>query len=519
MAKRSRSTRRLSSGVYALAKSADRQYKNARKVAAIKDAAAFMGADQNKALSNVAAIYSAATAAGRGKYSVGGTLRKIGGAMGKAALNAGMGYAMSRMGGSGLYTGQGAYVPDSNDFIQTSSKSDMDVVPNFSPEDDEGVVISRREYVSEIYAPPLQSGLETCVPFANYVYSLNPGLERTFPWLSQIAMNYDEYELVQCIFTFKSTTTESNTNSNGQVGTIIMATNYNAAAAQFYDKSTMMSYSGANSGKLTATIMHGVECDPSKLSGSPGEYVRSNPVIVGQDLKTYDHGTFQLAIANCAATYANVSLGELWVSYTIRLRKPKFFTNLGLGITQDLFLSAQGTESSTYPFGTDTTRYAAQQNNLGSKVTATGNAITITFPAYYRGYLQVDLMVTGTTTESILSRLAYNCYGIGNVSLVQDLYGPYRSASPDVADSPSAIVNASFGGDGGATATIHIFVDLATNGIDNQLYIYNSTASGTIYQGFIKISEYNSGFSYKSTNLGNSDAPVWVSPTKQIVSV
>jgi hypothetical protein len=102
------------------------------------------------------------------------------------------------LGGHGMYTGMGEYAPDTNSLI---SKSSMDVVPLFTPETDAGIQISRREYVSEIYGPPLVAGEPA--PFTIQTFAINPGLEKTFPWLSQLAQNYDEYELVQCIFTFK----------------------------------------------------------------------------------------------------------------------------------------------------------------------------------------------------------------------------------------------------------------------------------------------------------------------------
>ena len=57
----------------------------------------------------------------------------------------------------------------------------------------------------------------------------------------------------------------------------------------------MVTYYGSNSSKTTDNFVHGIECDPGKLSGSPGSYVRTNPILNGEDLKTYDHGNFQVA--------------------------------------------------------------------------------------------------------------------------------------------------------------------------------------------------------------------------------
>jgi hypothetical protein len=392
----------------------------------------------------------------------------------------------------------------------------MGVVPQFASQSEEHVVISRREYVSEIFGPPLGTGQA----FTLQSFPINPGLERTFPWLSQIAQNYDEYEIHQLVFTFKSTTTESTSATNGQVGMVILCTNYNAAAANFQDKAEMQQYSGVASARLTESCQHFVECDPTKNSGSIGEYIRANPVIESQDLKTYDHGKFQIAVANAANEYANVSLGELWVSYTVLLRKPKFFVALGLGITKDIFVS-NGNETIAAPFGSvltttglivPTTLLLGQQNNLGSLLqNSAGNKITITFPASYRGYLKVLFTIDGTgltTSNSVDATVT------GNVATIKDIYGSSLASSVND-DSPqigtyscSALQMIYF---------LHVKCSIATGGLNNTLTIPSGLTSGTITQSYCEISEYNSGFSYRAANKGPSDAPILVSITGQIV--
>ena len=341
--KRSYSKGKLPYGIYQVAKSAARASQYAERVKRVQEAAAIMGEAAGVAGSNLSIRREAAKTYGKGMYTGAGKYglrRSIGGFL-KKNHTAQMLYdkALGSMSGGGMYTGAGEYEgPDSNDLL--SSKSTMDVVPLFNAAaPDDAVYYSRREYVSEIYGPPLIPATTNAEPFVLQAFNINPGLEKTFPWLSQIAANFEEYELEQLCFTFKSTTTESGNQTNGQVGTIIMATNYNAAAANFTEKFTMMQYAHAVSGRLTESLQAFVECDPEKLSGSRGEYVRTNPVISNQDLKTYDHGKFQIAIANCTSNLSNQSLGELWVSYTIKLRKPKFYTGRGLSISKDIFLS------------------------------------------------------------------------------------------------------------------------------------------------------------------------------------
>lgn len=456
--------------------------------------------------------------------------------------------------GSGLYTGAGEYVPAGNDLIvdgpagapsagpSGSSKSSQHIVPVFSKESDNGVIISRREYVSEIYAPAAN------VAFQLQSFPINPGLEGTFPWLSQLACNYDEFEMLQLIFTFKSTTTESNNSSNGQVGTVIMATNYNAAAPSFTDKVTMMQYAFANSGRLTESLIHGVECDPEKLSGSPGSYIRNNPVVSGQDLKTYDHGKFQIAVANCASAYANTSIGELWVSYTIRLRKPKFYSALGLNISKDIFVS-NGNESPSGLFGQSTAQTFAtaltpstllfgQQNNIGCKLAtyttgATNCSIVLTFPAAYKGNVRVSIAIgrpcISAVTQSSFTTAVWSDFSVGavsgqlfktygNVAPIADLYGSagyneqlFDAPVPSIAsgDGPTLAGQIYFG----QCLIAHLAVNIATGNTNNQVeFVLTSALTGAavIPQTYLEVAEYNAGFSYASTGLGASSAPVFV---------
>jgi hypothetical protein len=120
-----------------------------------------------------------------------------------------------------------------------------------------------------------------------------------------------------------------------------MATQYNADDTPFSSKQDMMEYDLAMSGKVSGNMLHGVECDPAQLSGSPGKYTRAGPVQQGEDIKTYDHGVLNIATSNTPAQFNNTSLGELWVSYTVQLRKPKFYVARGLAVQRDCVLGSQ----------------------------------------------------------------------------------------------------------------------------------------------------------------------------------
>lgn len=411
------------------------------------------------------------------KFGVGDELEKIGGLAGDKLTDL--------IHGRGLYTGRGEYEKtNTNELMASSSLSS----PQFLsvPDESGSLIVKHREYIGDIFAP----AAATVSDFTVQAFPINPGLEQTFPWLSQIAQNYEEYELVQCVFEFVSTVQDINS-SNGQVGTIISATQYNPSEADFTDKPAMAAYAHSVSGKSTDNQTHGVECDPKKLSGSEGKYIRANPVLVGEDLKTYDHGRFQLATHNIPSAMASGTLGELYVNYCIKLRKPKFFTGRGLGLTRSLFVGdlTQGSGATqNFMLGTDAGALVGRQNNLAVKVVRTSQLVRCTFPAYYGGRISVTIRVEG-------NNFVWNSHPVytleGNVSFVNDQY-----AGGDVnTDSPSYISGRVH--DLGMFQQLSLNIEPATNATDNVLQIAITGLAGSgsglvINQSSLEFSEYNS---------------------------
>lgn len=425
---------------------------------------------------------------GRGRYSLGGIARGIG----RAASTAGK--LAEVFSGNGVYTGRGMYA---NSLMNSEPAS----VISSAADETGAVTVNRREFLTEVYGPG-EAG--SAVPFEVLKFSLNPGLEKSFPWLCQIAQNYEEYELDQLVFSFRSTTTDIGNSTSGQCGTVIMATAYNPSSAPFGEKSDMMGYDGAMSCKTTESMHHGVECDPDKLSGSAGKFVRAFALDSTKDIKDYDHGLFQLAIANAPDNFAGRSLGELWVSYTVKLRKPKYFTSRGLNINRDLYVSAASTGTNAFPLTNRalTTLLHGQSNNIGTKLIIDDNQIQIVFPADYSGVVQIDFCAEGNlsmnrTTAPVLT---------GNIVPYNDMYCALTTVDP--AAGYERFVN---------TAALYYYtarfrVSASTGGINNIVKLVWSSVTGSdlCEQASLEINEINSGFSFKYANLGPSDAPILV---------
>ncbi len=458
---------------------------------------------------------------GVGAYSMGKNWRKFSQSVGLAgagkrligaATDAAIGL-IPRFGGSGAY---------SNSLMAGGMPTD-EVPQVVSAADETGAItISRREYISDVFAPGV-TGAATIPAFANDVYELNPGLETTFPWLSQIAQNYEEYSFDQLIFHYRSTITDIGSSTTGQCGTVIMVTNYNSAAPEFQDKNAMQAYDGAMSCKTTDAMTHGVECDDRKRAGLDDHYVRSAPVPLGQDIKTYDHGKFQLALANLPVAYAGQAIGELWVSYTVKLAKPKFAVARGSAIQRDLFVSGNGTETTVRPMGTNAALLSGAQNSIGCTLDlSVNNNVRITFPNEYAGTVSIVFTIEGASCTGQASLFGSPGAHIltGNVAYIADMYA---SNSGGTTDSPSGVSDTWTASNWGAASAnnvasciVHLRISPSTAGIANTFTFITNALTTAPVQSCVDISEYNAAFSSRALGIGapgaRSDAPILVNP-------
>lgn len=343
---------------------------------------------------------------GMGKYNFLKSTKKIQRALGSKLIS-----GINSYGGGGLYTGRGAYSA-TNNLIASGVRQNG--VPAYEGLGDEtgGFVLTHKEYVTDIYAPGV-AGSGVITPFSVQTMGLNPGLQQSFQFLSQIAQNYEEYTFVQLVYEYRSTTTDIGNSTTGQCGTIIIAANYNSGNAPFGDKQSMMEYAHSMSAKVTEDMAFGVECDPSKTALSDCLYIRNAPVPPSEDPKTYDKGTLNIALANCPPAYNGLPLGELWCYYKVLLRKPRLFASRGLGIDGDYFYASTAIGTPTMApatwFGAagSTTYLRAQQNNIGCLVTPLTAGCSITFPAPLTANVRVTVVLFGTGLTSIVSPTSY----------------------------------------------------------------------------------------------------------------
>lgn len=157
----------------------------------------------------------------------------------------------------------------------------------------------------------------------NLAYRINPCSRSTFPWLSSIAENFEQWVPHGIVFEFVSTCGNAVSSNAAPLGSVSLVTQYNVMAPRLRSKAQILNNYYAVSGKSSESLMHAVECDPSELPQrilwtqvSPGEGQTARP---GDD-RLYDLGYFTYYATGSLSQYTS---GELWVTYDISLLKPR----------------------------------------------------------------------------------------------------------------------------------------------------------------------------------------------------
>lgn len=175
--------------------------------------------------------------------------------------------------------------------------------------------IKHREFIGDI-ATASPTGT-----FSNNVYPINAGLSNTFPFLSTIATNYDQYIFHGLVFEFVSTTAGT---ASGAMGSIVLSADYNPNSTPYQNKHVMENSGYAVSTRLDGSAMYGIECAKAEIPNQ-GYMVRNSSAIT--DLASADMGTFQIATAPATGFPSSSSVGELWVTYDVELRRPSLSPN------------------------------------------------------------------------------------------------------------------------------------------------------------------------------------------------
>jgi len=220
---------------------------------------------------------------------------------------------------STLFTGHGKYEVSKNSLMSNLNNT---VAPSFETVKD-GLRVRHREYIGDVVSSA------TAGAFQNNVYQVNPGLAQTFPWLSAIAQQFQEYTWEGLIFEYQTESSDALNSVNTALGSVISVVNYRvdlpSNSLPFLSKVQMLDQYWSYDSKPSKSFIVPVECDPKEM---PMDvlYIRGTTVPTSEDIKTYD--MCNLAVATVGMQGTSVNLGELWVSYDVILRKPQSTSNV-----------------------------------------------------------------------------------------------------------------------------------------------------------------------------------------------
>lgn len=300
-----------------------------------------------------------------------GTFANAGGALG-AKYGGGVGSRIGRMAGAGVsaITGYGNYNVASNTVSRTATS--MDMVPQFT-KGEHSVRVRHREFIKDIIVP------EDGADFNLESWLINPANKELFPWLGQMSRQYQQYRIHGMVLVFKSMS--SDYAAAGPLGTVMIATNYNAVDREYSSKVELENSEFAVSCKPSMNLVHAIECDP-KVTGLDTLYIRDPAYETGEtsDRRFYDYGKVQFATQGLPGTAGN-TMGELWVTYDIELMKPIIGGVFSTGIS--LLSQSDGTTT-------------VNTNAAVQRIIYTGTAIAPTVSTAYSA-LPATYTVTGKT--------------------------------------------------------------------------------------------------------------------------
>ncbi len=264
--------------------------------------------------------------------------------------------------------GNGDYTVQNNSIITRGHKLAPGAdVPTFS-HGKRSLRVRHREYIGDVISSSSANTFDVAS------YTINPGDPVTFPWLSGIASQYDQWQPNGIVFAYKSTSSHFN-GQDQSLGTVILASDYDTLDNTYASKQEMENSEFAISCASSQSILHPIECNDRERPTSL-LYVRKGQQTPSDSVKFYDLCNTQVATVGISGT--SVTLGELWVTYDISFYKEQLGNGAyGSGILEYSASNTTGIAAAT-PFGTAANRTVKTTNTLSLTV---GDTTTVTFPS------------------------------------------------------------------------------------------------------------------------------------------
>lgn len=257
-----------------------------------------------------------------------------------------------------------------------------------------GIRVVHQEFITDV---------SSSVLFTLASYYVNPGIAATFPWLSNLAANFENYKFKGLAFYFKSTSADALNSTNTALGTVVTAADYNAGSPTPINKQQLEQAMWSTSAKPSQSFLAPIECD-QKDNALGTMYIRNAAAgspATGMDLRFTDLCRFDFATVGSQAAAV---VGELWVTYDVILSKP--ILNYGAPSTTYTahYLATTGISNSA-PLGTLVKHYDNMQLTLTPTV--------ISIPAQVCGQFLVSILWGTGATVGVGPTVTFNnCTGL-----------------------------------------------------------------------------------------------------------
>jgi hypothetical protein len=394
---------------------------------------------------------------GRGAYKAPGLLGAIGKTAGSYFGGPVGGWVGNKLGNwLGSVTGLGSYHVKQNSILQGT-------VPSFGV-DPGSVVVSHREFITDIFG---------ATAFTLLQFPLNPGMRATFPWLSLMAAQYEEYEMLGMLVEFKTTSANALNSTNTALGTVIIATDYDCSDPGFTNKQAMEAYQYSTSCSPAESMLHPIECAKNQTVLNR-LYIRSGAVPVGFDQRFFDMGVINVAVAGMQAA---ANIGELWVTYHVKFLKPKLPTPSGqnllaakvidcASLTSHPTVADRMTANAANPFGA----YGYRTPNSTIPSIVTNNSFTIPYNGQYLVAIHFDAGTGAAFTAAPSITLG------GGLTYVTPNAPPGNYAFWDgVSVTPSSLAIT-----WSATSAVVLALINSTNNVANTITVVGPTSGTTV---------------------------------------
>lgn len=228
-----------------------------------------------------------------------------------AAAGSSLGATLSR------WLGSGDYSISKNSLVNSLKASGS--IPMMH-ETGQTVVVRHKEFISEV-----SSNTSFTV---NQSFTINPGLKDTFPWLSRLANNYQQYSIRGMVYHYVPTSGSAVSSTNNALGSVMLQTSYRSTDDAPTSKVELLNEYWSTESVPNEAFCHPIECDP-KENPFQIHYVRGGALPSDENQLMYDVGKTYLCTSGQQAS--GVVLGDLWVTYEIELKKPIIASDVTVG--------------------------------------------------------------------------------------------------------------------------------------------------------------------------------------------